>query len=79
MGKKWLFSGSWDKTVIIWDVGNDTPKILKRIAVNMQARCLRLTAFREQLVIGSFQGKIAIWTVANLSNCQLVSEKNPPN
>lgn len=59
---------------MIWDVADSGAKALKRVALGIQARCLRLTRYREQLVIGSFEGKLAFWDVSSLSSCALTGE-----
>ena len=73
IGRRWLFSGSWDKTIIIWNISEDINISLKRISLGNQARCIQITHFRELLVTGSFEGKLSFWSFNNLERCSLIS------
>lgn len=68
LGRTRLFSGAWDRTVIVWDVEARPAKLLRRVSVGMQARCLRVTRFRETLVVGAFEGKLSFWSLGSLAS-----------
>jgi WD40 repeat protein len=67
MGKKWLVSGSWDKTIIIWNIEDDKNLLMRKICPGVQVRCFQITKFREQIVIGAFEGKLSFWNFGDVS------------
>ena len=70
LDKNWLFSGSWDKSVLIWDIKEDKNTLLKKLSPGIQVRCLQINKFREQLVLGAFEGKLQFWAFGDLSDFQ---------
>lgn len=72
LGRKRLYSGSWDQSVMIWDIEKDRNKVLKKVSIGHQARSIMVTKFREQLVTGAFEGKLHFWSIDDLSKCHLI-------
>ena len=66
-----MLSGSWDQNVLVWDIASEKTKLLKRIFVGSQVRCLRMSRFREKLIVGAFEGYLKFWDLSNLNDISI--------
>lgn len=67
-----LFTGSWDSSVISWDIRS--PNFCKSTLVKNQNKVYSLSSIENQLVVATSDRKVLIYDVRNLSSPEQVRE-----